>query len=176
MIGFAASALLSGRVGEAIRPCVLAKREHLSGAAVFGIVVLERLLDLLAIVLKVAGFMVVVASPTNDPQFLATLRTAAMTGGTAAVVILAMMVWLARSLERTKQAVRWGAYVVPGRATRAVTAVAQRLLQGLAVVGRPAPLIAGLVLSVALSLSIAYSILMTSLAFGIEVSFGEASF
>ena len=174
MIGFAANALLPGRVGEALRPYVLAKREHLSGAAAFGTVVLERLLDLLAIVLTVAGFMVVVDSPTNDPQLLATLRTAAMTGGAAAVVILTMMVWLARSPERTEQAVRWCAYVAPGGAARAVTAVAQRFLQGLAVVGHPGPLIAGMVLSVALWLSIAYSMLMTSLAFGIEVSFGES--
>ena len=174
MIGFAANSLLPGRVGEALRPYVLAKRERLSGAAAFATVVLERLLDLLAIVLTVAGFIIVVDSPTNDPQLLATLRTAAGTGGAAAVVVLAMMVWLARSPERTEQAVRWCAYVAPGGAARVVTAVAQRFLQGLAVVGRPGPLIAAMVLSVALWLSVAYSMLMTSLAFGIEVSFGES--
>ena len=174
MIGFAANALLPGRVGEALRPYVLAKREQLSGAAAFATVVLERLLDLLAIVLTVAGFIIVVDSPTNDPQLLATLRTAAVTGGAGAVVVLAMMVWLARSPQRTEQAVRWCAYVAPGGAARAVTAVAQWFLQGLAVVGRPGPLIAAMVLSVALWLSVAGSMLVASLAFGIELSFGES--
>ena len=174
MIGFAANALLPGRVGEALRPYVLAKREKLSGAAAFATVVLERLLDLLAIVLTVAGFIIVVDSPTNDPQLLATLRTAAVSGGAAAVVILTMMVWLARSPERTERAVRWCAYVAPGGAARVVTAVAQRFLQGLAVVGRPGPLIVAMVLSVALWLFVACSMLMTSLAFGIDVSFGES--
>ena len=174
MIGFAANALLPGRIGEALRPYVLAKREQLSGAAAFATVVVERLLDFLAIVLTVAGVIVVVDSPTNDPQLLATLRTAAVTGGVTAVVILGVMVWLARSPQRTQQAVRWCAYIAPGGAARAVTKIAQRFLQGLAVVGRPGPLIAVMVLSGALWLSIAWSMLMTSLAFGIEISFGES--
>ena len=174
MIGFAANALLPGRVGEALRPYVLAKRERLSGAAAFATVVLERLLDLLAIVLTVAGFIILVDSPTNDPQLLATLRAAAVTGGVAAVVILTMMVWLAKSPRRTEQAVRWCAYVAPGGAARAVTSVAQRFLQGLGVVGRPGAFIGAMVLSVALWMSVALSMLTTSHAFGIDVSFGES--
>ena len=174
MIGFAANALLPGRVGEALRPYVLAKREQLSGAAAFATVVLERLLDLLAIVLTVAGFIVLFDSPTNDPQLLATLRAAAVTGGVAAVVIVTIMVWLARSPRRTEQAVRWCAYVAPGGAARAVTAVAQRFLQGLGAVGRPGPLIKAMALSVALWMSVAFSMLTTSHAFGIELSFGES--
>ena len=174
MIGFAANALLPGRVGEVLRPYVLARRERLSGSAAFATVVVERLFDLLAIVLTVAGFIVVFDTPTNDPQLLATLRAGAMAGGTAAVVVLAVVVWLARSPARTEQVVRWSAYVAPARAGRVVTRVAQRFLRGLGVVGRPGPLIVAMVLSVALWMSIAVSMLMTSLAFGIDVSFGES--
>lgn len=174
MIGFAANALLPGRIGEVLRPYVLAKREGFSGAAAFGTVVLERLLDLLVIVLSVAGFILVVDSPTNDPQLLTTLRTAAVTGGAAAVVMLVIIVWLARSPERTEQALRWCVCVTPGWAARVVAEIGQRFLQGLAVVGRPGPLIVAMGLSVVLWLSVAYGMWLTSLAFGIEVSFGES--
>ena len=174
LIGFAANALLPGRIGEVLRPYVLAKREGFSGAAAFGTVVVERLLDLLVIVLSVAGFVLVTESPTNDPQLLTTLRTAAVTGGTGAVVILVMMVWLARSPARTKQLMRWYVSVAPGRSTRFVAEIGQRFLQGLAVVGHPGPLIVAVGLSVALWLSVAYGMWLTSLAFGIGVSFGES--
>jgi uncharacterized protein (TIRG00374 family) len=164
MIGFAANALLPGRVGEALRPYVLAKREGFSGAAVFATVVLERLLDLLAIVLTVAVFIIVADSPTNDPQLLGTLRTVTMIGGVSVVVILAVMVWLVRSLQWTERAVRWCAYVALGGAARAVTVGAARFLQGFAVVRRPGLLGSAMVLSVALWLSVAYSVQMASLA------------
>ena len=174
LIGFAANALLPGRVGEVLRPYVLAKREGFSGAAAFGTVVVERLLDLLVIVLSVAGFVLVAESPTKDPKLLATLRTAAVTGGAGAVVILVMMVWLARSSARTEQVMRWCVSVAPKRSTRFVAEIGQRFLQGLAVVGRPGPLIVAMSLSVVLWLSVAYGMWLTSLAFGIGVSFGEA--
>ena len=174
MIGFAANALLPGRVGEVLRPYVLARREGLSGSAAFATVVLERLLDLLAIVLTVAGFIIVFDPQTNNPQLLGTLRAGAIAGGSGAVVILAGMVWLARSPARIERAVRWCANVAPGGAARTVTRVAQRFLDGLGAVERPGPLIIAMVLSVALWASVALSMLMTSLAFGIDVSFGES--
>jgi uncharacterized protein (TIRG00374 family) len=172
LIGFAANALLPGRIGEVLRPYVLAKREGFSGAAAFGTVVVERLLDLLVIVLSVAGFVLITESPTNNPQLLTTLRTAAVTGGTGAVVILVMMVWLARSPARSEQVIRWCVSVAPGRSTRFVAEIGQRFLQGLAVVGHPGPLIVAMSLSVVLLLSVAYGMWLTSLAFGIGVSFG----
>ena len=148
--------------------------KQLSGAAAFATVVLERLLDFLAIVLTVAGFIIVFDPPTNNPQLLGTLRAGAIAGGSGAVVILAGMVWLARSPARTERAVRWCADVAPGGAARAVTRIAQRFLDGLGAVERPGPLIIAMVLSVALWASVALSMLMTSLAFGIDVSFGES--
>ena len=57
-IGFAINALLPGRVGELVRPLVLARREKLSASSAFATVVIERLLDLLVVCLILLCFAV----------------------------------------------------------------------------------------------------------------------
>ena len=174
MIGFAANALLPGRVGEVLRPYVLARRERLSGSAAFATIVLERLFDLLAIVLAVAVFIVLYDPPTTAPELLQGLRAGAIVAGTVSLVALGLVILLVRSPNRADTVARWCAYVAPGGLVRTVTRVAQRFLQGLSVVRRPGPLVVAMVLSFALWASVAVSMLMTSLAFGIDLSFGGA--
>ena len=57
-IGFAINALLPGRVGELVRPLVLARREKISASSAFATVVIERLLDLLVVCLILLCFAV----------------------------------------------------------------------------------------------------------------------
>ena len=172
VIGFAANALLPGRVGEFLRPYVLARRERLSGSSAFATIVLERLLDLLAIVLTVAVFIVLADPPSTAPRVLGALRIGALVAGTFAIVSLVLVVLLVRSPARADRVAQWCAYVVPGGLLRAVTPFAQRFLQGLGVVRRPGPLVIAMLLSVALWASVSVSMWMTSLAFGIDLSFG----
>jgi hypothetical protein len=172
VIGFAANALLPGRVGEVLRPYVLARRERLSGSAAFATIVLERLLDLLAIVLMVAVFMVLDDPPTTAPQLLGALRVGALVAGIFAIASLALVVLLVRSPGRADRVARWCAYVAPSGVVRAITRVAQRFLQGLSVVRRPGPLVIAMLLSFVLWVSVSVSMWMTSLAFGIDLSFG----
>ena len=80
MIGFAAITLLPGRVGEVVRPYLLARREHLSASAAFATVVVERLLDLLTVLVLFAGVVVLTSKPPEgaaDP----TVYRAMQTGG-----------------------------------------------------------------------------------------------
>ena len=137
VIGFAANALLPGRVGEVLRPYVLARRERLSGSAAFATIVLERLLDLLAIVLMVAVFIVLDDPPTTAPQLLRALRVGALGAGTFAILALVLLILLVRSPGRADTVARWCASVAPGSLARTVARVAQRFLQGLTVVRRP---------------------------------------
>src|SRR5688500_3077074 len=51
VIGFAATFLLPARVGEVLRPYLLARHEHLNPAAAFATVIVERLLDLCTVLL-----------------------------------------------------------------------------------------------------------------------------
>src|SRR6476620_1615091 len=81
VIGFAASFLLPARPGEVIRPYLLARREHLSAPAAFATVILERLLDLL-VVLLLFGVFVLTVGPgvvAGDPAELAKVKFGGVT-------------------------------------------------------------------------------------------------
>ena len=102
VMGFAASSLLPGRVGEVLRPWVLARRESWSATAAFATIVVERLLDLLAMLLILAicqiPFRPVV--PAADEQLLGALRIGAFVAGAVGFVLLALIFLAARAAER----------------------------------------------------------------------------
>src|SRR6516165_567170 len=54
-VGFAASSVLPARAGEVIRPYFLARRERLSATGAFATVILERLLDLITVLVLLAA-------------------------------------------------------------------------------------------------------------------------
>src|SRR5260370_30192030 len=64
VIGFAASFLLPARPGEVLRPYLLAKREHLPPTAAFATIILERLLDLVTVLL-LFGLFVLAVNPAS---------------------------------------------------------------------------------------------------------------
>jgi uncharacterized membrane protein YbhN (UPF0104 family) len=95
LIGYLGNAVLPARLGEAVRAAVLARREGLSTAETFGSVILERVLDTLALavfalsavaivglgsefapigLLAIAAAVVAIAVLTAAPRFLAALR------------------------------------------------------------------------------------------------------
>ena len=55
IIGFTATFLLPARVGEVLRPYLLARQEGFTAPATFATVVIERLLDVTAVLLLFAG-------------------------------------------------------------------------------------------------------------------------
>src|SRR5262245_56907682 len=57
-VGFAASAVLPARAGEVIRPYFLARQEDMSATGAFATVILERLLDLVTVLILLAVFVV----------------------------------------------------------------------------------------------------------------------
>lgn len=169
VIGFAASFLLPARAGEVIRPYLLARRENLSATAAFATIVLERLLDLLVVLLLFAGFVFTVApgDVAGDPtqfarvKFGGALAMAAAAGGSIVLFILAghpeRIGRLALRVER----------VLPAKLAHAVARFAQTFAEGLAVLRQPGRLVAALLLSFPLWLSIALGIWLTSRAFHI---------
>jgi len=68
-IGFAASFLLPARAGEVLRPYLLARRERLPPTAAFATIIVERLLDLVTVLLLFGVFVMRVdpASLSGDP-------------------------------------------------------------------------------------------------------------
>ncbi len=57
VIGFTATFLLPGRVGEVLRPYLLARKEGFSAAATFATIVVERVLDLVAVLMLFSFFL-----------------------------------------------------------------------------------------------------------------------
>jgi uncharacterized protein (TIRG00374 family) len=172
VIGFAASFLLPGRPGEVLRPYLLAKRENLPPTACFATVILERLLDLITVLLLFGVFVVLVdpASLSGDPAMYARVKTGGLLAAAVSVAGLIVFFFLARHPERLGAWALRIERVLPARLARLVASLVESFAQGLAVMRRPAHLLGSLALSFPLWLSIALGIFVTSHAF--HMTFG----
>jgi len=96
IIGFAASVILPARAGELLRPYLLARRERLSATSAFATVVLERVLDLVTVLLLLGTFLLTVG-PGRGPFDEDRLRAVRGVGLAAALGLLAFIAWQART-------------------------------------------------------------------------------
>src|SRR5262245_42058376 len=177
VIGFAATSLLPARAGEVIRPYLLAKREKLSATAAFATIILERLLDLLAVLILFAVFVLLGASGvvSGDPSQFARVKFGGLLAGGGAIVASAVLFALAGHPERLGRLALGAERILPGAIARAVARFVETFAQGLAVMRQPGQLALSLLLSFPLWLSIAAGIWLTSRAFHITFPF-TASF
>ena len=97
VIGFAASFLLPARPGEVLRPYLLARREGLPATAAFATVILERLLDLVVVLLLFGVFVMLVnpASLAGDPAMYRRVKAGGLLAAAAAIAGLAVFFVLA---------------------------------------------------------------------------------
>jgi hypothetical protein len=169
VIGFAASFFLPARAGEVIRPYLLARREGLKPTATFATIILERLLDLAAVLLLFGLFVLTVPDGviSGGPEKFAHVQFWGSVAAGAAMVGLAVLFALAGHPERLGRAAGRIEAVLPARAARFVAHLVESFAQGLAVMRQPARLVAALALSFPLWLSIAAGIWLTSQAFHI---------
>jgi glycosyltransferase 2 family protein len=97
LAGFSAVFLL-GRAGEPIRPVLLARKEKLPVADMFGIYVLERIFDLASMAVIAAIGLLLFESHARVGEQAATLQAAAKTGGAvfsaAVLVAIGFLVYL----------------------------------------------------------------------------------
>ncbi|HEX6464699.1 MAG TPA: lysylphosphatidylglycerol synthase transmembrane domain-containing protein [Vicinamibacterales bacterium] len=173
VIGFAASFLLPARPGEVLRPYLLARREGLPPTAAFATIILERLLDLVTVLLLFGAFVMLVdpQTLTADPALYARVKTGGVIAGAGSIAGLAIFFVLAGHPERLGAwALRIEA-VLPARLARLVAQFVEGFAQGLAVMRRPAHLAGSLLLSFPLWLSIALGIWVTSHALHMTFSY-----
>jgi hypothetical protein len=167
VIGFTAMLVPPGRVvGDVVRPYLLARAEGFNAASALATVIIERVLDLACVLLLFAWFLL-----TTDIEVDGYLKLVGAASGLLAVAALAALGVGAGHPERLG---RWAgrlARALPERAAEAVTRFVRTLAEGLAVMRRPAPLIAAFVLSLCLWLSIAVGIWLTSRAFDLTFPF-----
>ena len=172
VIGFAASFLLPARAGEVLRPYLLARREQLPPTAAFATIILERLLDLITVLLLFGVFVLAVdpGSLSGDPALYARVKTGGLLAAAASVAGLAVLFALAGHPERVGRLALKVERVLPEKLARAVAGFVESFAQGLAVMRQPGRLLVSLLLSFPLWLSIAAGIWLTSRAF--HMTFG----
>jgi uncharacterized protein (TIRG00374 family) len=169
VIGFAMSFLLPARAGEFIRPYLLARREGLSVTASFATIVLERLLDLVTVLLLFSAFLLFFdpGLAAADPRTFAAVRVGALLAAALAVTGLAILALLAGHPERLARAAgrleRW----LPQRIASAVERLVARFAEGMGILRRPRELLKALALSVPLWMSLAAGIWLAARAFHI---------
>jgi uncharacterized protein (TIRG00374 family) len=173
IIGFAASAVLPARAGEIIRPFVLARREQLSTAGAFATIVIERLLDLLMVLVLFAAsvFVFQPRSAHFDPRLWRAIEVGGITAGVAALALLGLFAFLAGDTRRIWRLVgsleRW----LPARAARGAQHLAETFASGLASIRQPRRLIAACLWSLPLWLSVAVGTWAVTRALGIAMPF-----
>ncbi|HUF49160.1 MAG TPA: lysylphosphatidylglycerol synthase transmembrane domain-containing protein [Vicinamibacterales bacterium] len=165
VIGFAVSFLVP-RAGEVVRPYLLARQEKLPASATFATIIVERLLDLVTVLLLFAASLLVI-----DIDVGPEVRTSGLLAAVSAVVALVVLFVSAGHPERlagwTARLVRW----LPGRVGGALSGLVRTFAEGLAVMRQPAHLARAMVWSIPLWLSLALGIWLTSLAFDLTFSF-----
>jgi glycosyltransferase 2 family protein len=173
VIGFAASFLLPARPGEVLRPYLLARREHLPPTAAFATIILERLLDLVTVLLFFGVFVIFVdpASLSGDPALYRQVKTGGLLAAAGAAAGLVLFFVLAGHPERLGRLALQAERVLPARLARVAAGLVQAFAEGLAVMRQPGRLAVSLVLSVPLWLSIAGGIWITSRAFHMTFGF-----
>jgi glycosyltransferase 2 family protein len=172
-VGFAATSILPARAGEVIRPYFLSRHEPMSATAAFATVILERVLDMLTVLVLLAAYVFFFRpelATTNAVAF----EAVKWAGGTAAVAALATLVVffvlagdparLGRTLFRLER-------VLPSTLAGLLARVAEKFATGLGAVRRPGRLLVALILSVPLWLSIAMGIWAASVAFHLAIPF-----
>ena len=137
MIGFMANFLLPVRMGEVIRAYLLARREPVSTSAAFATIVVERLFDILTMLLILAAVLVRIATgPTPIPP----VYTRALRGGgllmlAALAVALVLIIGLKARTEATVAWIQRWTRPLPPRLRARLQDWLQAFLQGLTTAG-----------------------------------------
>lgn len=160
-IGFGATAVLPFRVGEVVRPALLARRTGFSLSATLSTVVLERLFDILLVVACFLAFSLLYAVPPAMRQ--GALVLAAVAGGGFAVLVVGE-----RRRSATDRVVQLLLRPFPLVLRRAITGVVEGFLRGLAGVNDGRTVLGVLAYSVVLWLCNGLPFMFAMLALGIE--------
>jgi uncharacterized membrane protein YbhN (UPF0104 family) len=173
VIGFAANTVLPARVGEFVRPYLLARREGLSVPAAITTIILERLLDFVT-VLVLFGVFVVFFDPGLDHvnrEVYRGVKAGGLLGAAAAGAVLLVLILNAIRPALTHRLVDFCLRPFPERFRIRVSGLVYGLLDGLAVTRDPRLLTQAVALSFPLWISIATGIWMVTVAFHMTIPF-----
>jgi uncharacterized protein (TIRG00374 family) len=165
-VGFAASSILPRAAGEVIRPYFLARHERLSATGAFATIVIERLLDMLTVLVLLASYVFVFGRDLDaqNPVAFAAVKWAGGTAAVAAVASFTILFFLAKDPARLGQTLNRVGRVLLGR-------IAEKFATGLAAIRRPGRLLVALFWSFPLWLTIVLGIWTACVAFRLAIPF-----
>lgn len=169
VIGFTATNLLPGRLGEVLRPYLISRAEPVSAPAAFATILIERLLDLATVMLLFGVFLL-----TSTIDVGREVKGAGLFAAVASLVGLAGLVFGAGRPQTLR---RWADVVagwLPARLAGVARRFAHTLVEGLAVMRRPRNLFVAVVMSLCLWWSIALGIWLASRALDVTMAFPSA--
>ena len=168
VIGFAALGLLPLRAGDALRAYLLARQEGLSLSAAFATIVVERVLDLIAVLALLALYVTVAADVSGLSS--AQVRLVELVG--LAALVLAVVLWvLASHPRRVEELAMSAGRVLPHAAARKLATIAHAFSVGLAVARRPRELVPAVAWSFVIWTMGAAEVWIVTRAFGMALPF-----
>jgi uncharacterized protein (TIRG00374 family) len=172
VIGFAAIALLPARIGDILRPYLLARREGFNATSTFATIVMERLLDLVTVLVLLAVYVLVLGGRETLPaHMLGPVQTSAAIAAAGALVLLALSWTLATHPERIARLVLRSERVLPARIALGLSRLAKTFSEGFAVAREARALTMAMIWSFPVWLGIAGHAWLVTRAFNIEMPF-----
>lgn len=166
IIGFTATFLLPARIGEVLRPYLLAREERLSVSATFATIIVERVLDLTAVLLLFAAALPFLGIDVG-PQ----TRLAGVSAAVAALAGLGVLFACAGHPERLGRLVDRLTGWLPAKLATAIGGFSRKFAEGLGVMRDPVALVKTFAWSLVLWVSICLGIWLVTLAFGLTMPF-----
>ena len=172
VIGFAALGVLPARAGDVLRPYLLARQEGLLVSATLATIVMERVLDLIAVLALLALYVWGIADPAAlPPALLRGIEVSSALAGGVAIALMGVMWVLATHPERIGGLVFAMARVLPHAAADRLAGLARTFSGGFAVAREPRALAAAIAWSFPLWLAIAAEAWLVTIAFDIAMPF-----
>lgn len=172
VIGFAALTILPARVGDILRPYLVARQEGLPFTSTFATIVMERVLDLVAVLALMAVYVWGFADTSAwSPGWRTSIEISAAVGGAGSLFLLGMMWVLASHPERVESLVRLTDRVLPRRVAVRLGELARTFSSGFAVAREPRGFLMAVFWSFPLWLVIAAETWAVTRAFDIQLPF-----
>src|SRR5262249_5209284 len=153
------SSILPARAGEVIRPYFLARREkhheQMTATGAFATIILERLLDVVTVLVLLASYVFVFGRDlgATNPTAEALLKGVVAVSGAGAMVALVVLFVLAGNPERLRTTLERLERVLPSTLAGLLARIAEKFARGLGAIRRPGRLLIALALSFPLWLS-----------------------
>jgi glycosyltransferase 2 family protein len=172
-VGFAARSILPAAAGELVRPYFLSRHEPMSATGAFATIVIERLLDLITVLILLASYVFVFGRQLSDanPTAVAAVKWAGGIAGAGALAALGVLFLMAGNPERLAAMFARLEQVVPSALAGLIARIAEKFARGLGAIRRPEQLLATLAASFPLWLSIGLGIWAVTRAFDLDVPF-----